>query len=53
MVVLDGDSNHISVPSATVQSLLLPTEKFYFMCSQLNDAPKHFFSFITAYITKH
>ena len=51
-VVSNGDANHISVPSATVESIFLPPEQFYFMYSQLNDAQKYFFSFITTYIMK-
>ena len=44
--VSSGDSNHNSVPSATIESLLLPPEEFYFMCCQLDDAQKQLFSFI-------
>ena len=39
-VVSNWDSNHISVPSFTVEILLLPPEQFYSLCSQLNDAHK-------------
>ena len=31
---------------------LFTTEQFYFMCSQFNDAQKHFFSFIVTYVVK-
>ena len=51
-VISNQDSNHIAVPSATVESQLLPPEQFCSMCSQLNDAQKHFFSFIITYIMK-
>ena len=51
-VVSNGDSNYDSVPSTTVESLLLPPEEFYFMYSQLNDTQKQFFSFIIAHIVK-
>lgn len=40
--VSNGDSKHISVPSATVKSLSLPQEQFYSMCYQLNDTQKAF-----------
>ena len=39
-VISNRDSNHNSVPSFTVESLLLPPEQFYSMCSQLNNAHK-------------
>ena len=49
-VVSNGNSNHIFVPSATVESTLLQPEQFYFICSQLIDPQKYFFSFIMTYI---
>ena len=50
--VSNGDSNYDSVPSTTLESLLLPSEEFYCMYSQLNDTQKQFFSFIIAHIVK-
>ena len=44
--VSSGHSHHICVPSTTVESLLLPQEQFYSMCSQSNDTEEHFISFI-------
>ena len=49
-VVSNVDSKYAFVPLATVRCLSLPPEQFCSMCSQLNGAQKHFFSFIFKYI---
>ena len=50
--VSNGDSSRVSVPPATVESILLPPKQFYSMCFQLEDAQKHFLCFIMTYIMK-
>ena len=42
--VNDGGSN-AHVASVTVDNLLLPSQKFYELCSQLNEGQQHLFNF--------
>ena len=42
--VNDGGSN-ASVALVTVDNLLLPSQKFYELCSQLNEGRQHLFNF--------
>ena len=43
--VNDGGSN-APVASVTVDNLLLPSQKFYELCSDLNEGQQHLFNFV-------
>ena len=47
--VSDGVSN-APVASVTVDNLLLPSQKFYELCSQLNEGQQHLFNFVMQYV---
>lgn len=50
-VVSNKDSNHIAISSAPVEVQLLPTQQFYYKCSQLNSVQDNFLSSIMTYVT--
>ena len=47
--VSDGVSN-APVASVTVDNLLLPSQKFYKLCSQLNEGQQHLCNFVMQYV---